>query len=135
MTFGELAVRRDHPELFLPGEDLLTQLVPSLVEFAFVFVDPLLAHLMWSVRCTRREIDEEWLIRHKCLLLPDPLDRLIRHVFREVIAFFRSLVGLHRYGAFINGRIVLVRLTANEPIEIFESTAAGRPLIERTHWA
>ena len=37
----QLGVRRDHPELLLPGEGLLPQLVPSLVELPLVLVGPL----------------------------------------------------------------------------------------------
>ncbi len=35
----ELRVCRNDTELFLPGEDLFAQLVPSLVELAFVLID------------------------------------------------------------------------------------------------
>ena len=36
-----------------------------------------------------REVDEERLVGNQRFLLPDPVDRLIRHVFHQVIAFFR----------------------------------------------
>src|SRR3954452_21485796 len=58
-AFGKLAVLRDDAELFLTGEDLFAQLVPPLIELAFIFVDPLLAHLMRGVRSSRSEISEK----------------------------------------------------------------------------
>ena len=61
MTFSKLAVRRDNAELFLAGEDLLAKFVPPLVELAFVFVDPLLTHVMRSMRCSWREIEKNGL--------------------------------------------------------------------------
>ena len=69
---GELAVRRDDAQLFLPRESLLAQLVPALVEFALVFVRPFLRHVMRGVRGARREVGEERLVGHQRLLLADP---------------------------------------------------------------
>ena len=46
---GELGIARDDPELLLPGEDLLAQLVPALIELALVLVDPFLRHVVRGV--------------------------------------------------------------------------------------
>jgi hypothetical protein len=44
-----------------------------------------------AVRGARRKIDEEGLIGNKRLLLPDPIDGLVRHVLHEVVALFGRL--------------------------------------------
>ena len=50
---GELGVGRDHPQLLLPGEDLLPQRVPAGVEAALVLVRPLRGHVVGGVGGTR----------------------------------------------------------------------------------
>ena len=66
---GELAVRRDDAQLLLPGEGLLAQLVPALVELALVLVGPLLRHVVRRVGGAGREVDEERLVGRERLLL------------------------------------------------------------------
>ncbi len=66
------------PIFFCRGEDFLAQVIPPLVKFAFVFIDPLFGHVMRGMRRTRRKIGEEWLVRRERLLLAYPLDRLVR---------------------------------------------------------
>jgi hypothetical protein len=79
-----------------------------------------------------REIDEERLIGRERFLLSDPGDRLIGHVFHQVVAFFRRPLQLDGSGAFIESRVPLVGLAAEEAIEVLESAAARGPLIERS---
>ena len=49
VTRRQFRVRGNHPELLLTCECFFAQLVPALIEFAFVFVAPFLWHLMWRV--------------------------------------------------------------------------------------
>ena len=130
----QLRVLRDRSELLLPLERLLSELVPALVELALVLVGPLGRDVVRRVGCAGRVVDEERLVRHQRLLLADPVDRMIRHVLREVIALLGRTVGLDRHGVLVDRRRVLVRLAADEPVEVLEA-AAGRPGVERAHRA
>src|SRR5271155_2387384 len=81
---------------------------------------------------TRCEVDEEGLIGNERLLLPNPVDGLVRHVLHQVVALSGRLLGLDRCGALIKRWVPLVRLTADEAVEIFESAAPGGPSIKGT---
>src|SRR5688572_29710422 len=132
---GELAVRRDDAELLLPGERFLAQLVPAGIELALVLVSPSLRDVMWCVRRAGREIDEDWLVRAQGLLLTDPANGLVGHVLHEVVTLFGCLLGLDRRRPLIQRWVPLVRLAADESIEVFEASAAGGPGVERTNRA
>src|SRR5512140_738147 len=132
MSLSELAVLRDDAELFLPGERLLAQLVPALIEFALVLVRPLLGHMMRRMGRARREVDEERLVGRECFLLSDPGDRLVGHVLHEMVALFGRSLQLHRRRPLIKRRVPLVGLAAEEAIEVLESAATRGPLIERS---
>ena len=132
---GQLGIGRDDAELLLAREDLLAQLVPALIELALVLVDPLLRHVVRRVAGARREVHEERLVGHQRLLLAHPLDRLVRHVLGEVIALLGGLLRLDGRRAFVDRRVPLVGLAADEAVEVFEPAAAGRPLVERAHRA
>ena len=134
MPRRQLRIRRDDSELLLPFEDLLAQRVPALVEAALVLVRPLRRNVMRGVRRPRGEVHEERLVGHERLLLARPLDRLVGHVLGEVVALLGRLLRLHRRRALVDGRVVLVRLTADEAVEVLEP-AAGRPGVERPHRA
>ncbi len=82
----QLGVLRNDAQLFLPREDLLAQLVPALIELAFVLVSPLFGHVVWRMGGARREVHEERLVGHQRLLLAHPGDRLVGQVFGEVVA-------------------------------------------------
>ena len=56
---GQLRVRRDDTQLLLPGEGLLAQPVPALVELALVPVRPLLRDMVRGVAAAGGEVDEE----------------------------------------------------------------------------
>ena len=81
----QLRVGGDHAERLLPGERLLAQLVPALVELALVLRRPLLGHVMRRVAAAGGEVGEERLLG---VLRPDrvqPLDRLVRHGVGQVV--------------------------------------------------
>ena len=86
------------------------------------------------MRRAGREVREEGLVRHQCLLLADPLDRLVRHVGHEVVALFRRLLGLDGDRALVDRRVVLMGLSADEAEEVLEA-APGGPVLERPHRA
>ena len=132
---GELGVGRDHAQCLLPLDRLLAQPVPALVELAPVPVGPLLGHVVGGVGGAGGEVDEERLVAHQGLLLVDPLDGLVGHVLHQVVALFGRLGGLNRGGALVQRRVVLVRLAADEPVEVLEAPAAGRPGVERSRRA
>jgi len=91
--------------------------------------------MMRSVSGARREIHEERLVGHERLLLAHPPHRLVRHVLGEVVTLLGTLALFHRRRAFVDGRIPLVGLAADEAVEVLEPAAAGRPLGERSHRA
>ncbi len=131
----QLGVGRNDPELLLPREGLLTQLVPPLVELALVLRCPLLRHVMRSVATAGREVGEEGL---RGVLRPDrvqPLDRLVPHVVGQVVGVLGVFVVEGLRGAddllvLRQARVPLTRPAAEEPVEVIESPAGG-PAVER----
>jgi hypothetical protein len=87
---GELAGGGNDAELFLAGEDLVAELIPTLVELALVLVGPFLGGVMGCVGGARGVIDEEGLIGGEGFLLADPLDGFVGHVDEQVVALFRE---------------------------------------------
>ena len=132
---GQLRLRGHDSELLLASQDLLAQRVPALVEAPLVLVRPLRRHVVRSVRRARSEVHEERLVGHERLLLARPLDRLVGHVLGEVVALLGRLLRLDRRRALVDGRVVLIRLTADEAVEVLEAAATGRPGIEGAHRA
>ncbi len=126
----ELTILRNDAQFFLAGEDLFAQLVPALIELAFVLVGPFLGDVVRGVGRARREVHEEGLVGNERLLLPDPVDGLVGHVLHQVVALFGRLLDLDGCGAFIERWIPLVRLAADESVEVFESASAGWPCIK-----
>ena len=120
---GQLRVGGDHAELLLTGERLLADRVPAGVEAALVLGAPLLRRVMRRVRRARREVHEERLVGHQGLLLTDPGDRLVGQVLGEVVALLRRLRRLDRRHAVVERRVVLVRLGADEAVEVLEAAA------------
>ncbi len=131
----QLRVFRDDAQLLLALERLLTDLVPALVELPLVLRRPLGRDVMRRVGRARRVVDKERLVRHQRLLLTDPVDCTIRHVLREVVALLGCTVRLDRDGAVVDRRRVLVRLAADEAVEVLEAAAAGGPGVEWAHRA
>jgi hypothetical protein len=83
----------------------------------------------------RRVVHEEGSVRCQRLLLTDPQDRPVGHVLGEVVALLRGPVRLYRCRPLVEGRVVLVRLSGNEPVEVLEPAATGRAGIERANGA
>ena len=131
----ELSISGDDAQLLLAGEDLFAQLVPTLVELPLVLVRPFCVHGVRRVRATRCEVDEERLVRHQRLLLLHPFDRVGRDVIVEVVALLRRLWRIDRGGALVQVRPVVVRLRAEEPVEVLEAAAARGPAVKRSHLA
>ena len=129
---GQLGIGRNDAELLLPRKGFLAQRIPALVELSFIFVGPLFGNVMWCVRRTGREIHEKRLVGHQRLLLRDPLHRLIRHVDGKVIVWIVRRFDRNRIA--VNRGRPLVGLATDKAVEMFE-TAAGRPLVERSHRA
>ena len=134
VAFGELGVLWDHAELLLPGEGLLSDLVPPLIELAPVLSRPFFGHVVGGVGRSGCEVDEERLVRHQRLLLTDPLDGLVRHVLGEVVPVLGTAWGLDRHGVAVDRRVILVGLTPDETVEVLEPGAGG-PLTEWAHRA
>ena len=130
----QLRIGRDHTQRLLPGERLLTQLVPPLVELALVLRRPRLRDMMRGMTAARREVREERLLR---ILPPDrvqPLDRLIRHRIGQVVRVL-LIVELRRSAddllVLSQARIPLRRPAAEEPVEVLKPPT-DRPAIKRS---
>ena len=121
------------PSSFCRAKVRLPLRVPAVVEPAGVLVDPLLGDVVRRVGGPRGEVHEERLVGHQRLLLVDPADRPVGEVLGEVVPLLRRRRRLHRRRALVQGRVPLVVLAADEPVERLEPTAAGRPRVERAH--
>ena len=128
---GELGIRRDDAHLFLALEGLLAVDIPALVEYAFVLVGPLLAHMMGRVHGAGSKIHEEGFVGRHLLGIGDEADGLIHQVFGQVIALFGGLGRLHLVVIVDQLGIVLVGLAAQEAVEALEA-APQRPAVIRT---
>ena len=73
---GQFGVGRNPAELFLAGEDFFAELVPALVELAFVFVGPFLEDMVRTMDAAGRPIHEERFVRREGTMLLQPGDRL-----------------------------------------------------------
>ena len=113
-ALGEYRVGRDDAEFLLPGEGLLADLVPALVELAGVLVRPFGGDMVRRVGGARGEVGEERLVRGERLLLPGPVDRLVGHVVHEVVALLGRSPRLDRRRVLVDRRVPLVGLAADE---------------------
>ena len=125
----QLRIRRDHAHCLLPRVGLLAELVPAAAELALVLRDPFLRRVVRRVRRAGREVHVERLVRRQRMLRARPLDRLVRHVGREVVV--RRHVVLDARDAVEDRGRPLVGLAADEAVELVEA-GAGRPAIEGT---
>src|SRR5271167_384127 len=62
VSLRELTFLRDDTQLLLARKGFLSELVPTLIELAFVLVRPFLRYVVRSVRRSRRKINKERLI-------------------------------------------------------------------------
>jgi hypothetical protein len=76
----------------------------------------------------RRVVHEQRLVRRHRLLGLHPVDRLVRHVDGEVVV--RHLRWIDLDHAVVDERLPLVRLVADEAVELVEALV-GRPAVER----
>ena len=106
-------------------------LVPTIVKFAFVFVGPLLRHLMRPVRGTAGPIHEERFVGREGLVLPQPEDGVVREVFTEMVVVVAagSVRSLNKGVVPHEARFILRSLPGEEAIEILKTVTAG-PIIE-----
>lgn len=79
----------------------------------------------------RGEVHEERPVGGQCLLLSDPAEGLVGHVRHEMVTLLGRAVHLDRRGALVQTRIPLVSLATDKPVEVFETTAAAGPRVER----
>ena len=135
VTRRELRVGRDDAELLLPGERLLAHLVPALRRSVPLYLS---AHSLgtWCGACVApgAKYMKKGLSGISDFCWRTQRDRLVGHVLGEVVALLRRLRRLDRRGPFVERRVPLVRLAAEEAVEVLEA-AAGRPLVERAHRA
>ena len=74
--------------------------------------------------CPRREVGEERLVRRQRLLGARPLDGLVGHVGHEVVV--RVLRHFDAAHVLVDGRRPLVRLAADEAVELVEPERVGQ---------
>ena len=131
----ELGVGRDHAELLLVFEDLLTELVVALVEemHGADLVDPLLGRMVRRVGGARRILDEERLRGHRLIHAIQVIDRVVGHAGDQVPLRF-ALEGIDLGGVAVEVRLPLVGIAADEAVEVLEAQA-GRPFVERSRLA
>ena len=127
----ELGVGRDDPQLLLPRQNAVTQLVVAVVELAPVFLDELARHADRRLVPVRGVVGDPRLLGMDRLLPLDQGDGLVGHVGLQVIALFRRLRRLHRRGVLPERRIPLAHAGAEEAVEVLGAHAA-RPPVERS---
>jgi hypothetical protein len=64
---GEFCVWGHYAEFFLFLEDFFSVGFPAIVEFAFVFVCPLLGDMMWRMHGASAEVQKEGFVRGNLL--------------------------------------------------------------------
>ena len=130
----QLGVGGEHAQPLLPREGLLAHLVPALVELPLVLGRPGRRDVVGRVRRAGRVVHEEGLVGHQRLLLADPVDRAVGQILVQRVALLGRPGRLDRGRPFEEPRVVLVRLAADEAVEVLEARA-GRPAVERSHRA
>src|SRR5262249_59927131 len=86
---------------------------------------------MRRVRGAGRVVREEGSRRRQRLLLPYPRDGVIGQILIQRVALFGCPPRLDPGRSLEQIRVVLVRLPADEAVEILEAAATRRPMIER----
>src|SRR5207247_1963389 len=127
----ELCVGRDDTKLLLPLERLLAELVPAVVESAFVLVGPFLPDVMRRVGGAGRVVEAPGLLG---IVTPDavePIDRLVGYRLGEVEGLpVLSLLNPDELLVLGDHRVVLTGLGSKEAPVVVEAPGVG-PVIER----
>jgi len=125
----ERRVGGNDANLLLPRESLLAQLVPALVEPALELGDPFLRRVMRRVRSAGRVVLQPRLLRRHRMQQANARDGLVSHVpVEEIVLVVRRL---DRLRAFEQCRRPLIRVGADEAVEVFEAERGG-PQVERS---
>jgi len=85
---------------------------------------------MRRVRRSGGEIEQDRLLRRDRLVVAQPFDGLVGHVGHEVVALLGRLARLDRRRVLEQHRVILMRLAADEAVEVVEPHA-GRPAVVR----
>src|SRR4030095_16745422 len=125
--WAELCICGNDTELFLTFKCFLADLVPTLIELAFVLVTPFGRYVVRSMSSSRRIVDKERFVGAQRLLKLHPRNSLVGHVGCEVILRVFRQLDLCR--SVIDQRRVLVRLSANKAIELFETGVRGPTVV------
>jgi hypothetical protein len=120
---GQLGTGRNDAELDLPGQRLLANFVPALVELAFLFRDPVFGRVMGRMGGTGRTVEQRRLARRERMLHPHPGDRLVREVAVEDLGRVAE-IRLDRVGAVIQRRVPLVAVAAKKPVEMLDAATS-----------
>ncbi len=121
---------RDPAHLLGPVEDPLPVGVPAVVELPGVLVGPLLRHVVRAVQAAAGPVHEERLVRLERLVPVQPADGVVGEVLAEVVPLLRGPRRQHAGRVADQVRLVLRRLTGQEPVEVLEAQP-GRPVVER----
>ena len=133
----ELGVFRHHAEPLLVCEDARAQLLVAVVEevHRVDLVDPFLRRMVRRVRSARRVLDEDRPARVGLVDARHPVDRVIGHRSDQVPGTSRlAEERIDLRGVAEQVRLPLVRVAADETVEVLEAHAGG-PLVERTDLA
>jgi hypothetical protein len=111
----------------LPGERLLTDLVPALIELALPLGDPVLRHVVRGVGGTWGEVHKERLLRRHGLLELHPRNRLVGHIGHEVVV--GVLRQLHMADTVVEVGSPLAGFTAEKSVELVEALMGGPTVV------
>src|SRR4030095_12428694 len=125
---SELGIWRNNTELLLVSKNLIAQVVPAHVEFAFHLGDPFRSGVVRRVRTSWHIVEEKGLLWRGGIQIRQILDCLVGHIGDQVVA---GLPDPREDGGMISKEIgrPLIGFTAHEPVEVIE-THPARPLVE-----
>src|SRR5262249_24214801 len=104
----------------LPGQGLLADFVPSLIELPLKLGNPLLGCMVWGMGGAWRIVGEERLFRGQGMLLANPANRLVGHVGVGMVVFLAP-VRLNGSRSVVGGWKPLISVAADESIEVVEA--------------
>src|SRR6476659_5399071 len=85
---SEFGIRRNNTELLLVSKNLIAQVVPAHVEFAFHLRDPFWRGVMRRVRTAGHIVKEKRLLRSGGIQVGHILDCFVGHIGNQVVARF-----------------------------------------------